>query len=194
MKELQRLIPTAAVLSGVGLLMSMMGADPVVAQHPKPVEIVNGPIAQVGNTASQPVPVRDVEYHGRQFFREAVNCTAFPGDFFSQVRFLVPADKLLVIKTVSVGANVPSGRRAATSCVVESFPPSFAYTVSLQHLQSFSTTDSFGALEQVRLYAGPGEQVRLVFFRDQVANSAIGSMTVSGYLVDCGPGPGCPIP
>lgn len=194
MKPLQRLIRTAAVLGGVGLLMSTTGAGPVAAENPKPVEVVNSPTVQVGNAAGQPVPVRDVEQHGRQFFRQGLNCTAFPGDFFCGARFFVPASKLLVIETISVGASFPSGQRGATTCTVGSFPPEFAYSVPLQHAYSLPNNDYYGGLEPVRLYAGPGEQVLLSFFRSHGAQSAIGSMTVSGYLVDCGPGPGCPIP
>lgn len=179
------------VVGSFGLALPLTPAGAALADSSKLifVKVVNG--------ARNPVLVRDVDQPARQIFRTLLNCTVTQGELTCEDRVVVPPGKLLVIETMSGFVVLPGGQQPSVSCVVGSFPPEFGFGLPLERTVTFTTmpaTDFFGALAPVRLYASQGEQVRLFFIRDQVNSGGTASLVLSGYLVDCGAEPGCPLP
>lgn len=205
-KNLQRWSLTAATLTLLGLIVSMTGAGPATAENPKPVVVVNDPLVQaqqsgswnvgingaiqVGNSASSPVPVRDVENPAREPFSASLNCSnTISNGCAGSVS--VPAGKRMVVEFVSGRVSVGSGNELTSVLIVTGGKEHFL----LAHKSPATPTSGtrFDVSQPLRLYSDPGGDVSL-----HVEISGIGASTligrISGYLVDCGPGTGCPIP
>lgn len=103
-RNLQRGSLTIATVIGLGLIVSVTGADPVTAESPKPVVVVNDATAPVPVTAMRSVADR-VVLAGT--FVPSPVCTGqvnlvrvFPDATADTTPFVVPAGKVLVITDV----------------------------------------------------------------------------------------------
>jgi hypothetical protein len=167
---------------------SVTGIAQAAADTMKPL------LVQIVNDATHPVPVRDVEQTGRQSFRAPVFCRADPGISFCNETLPIPAGKLLVIETISASVRVPTGQQPNVEIGVGGTPGFLTFVLPLQKILTGPSNDEYTALAAVRLYVTPGEEILLTADRSPSAGSATALMKLSGYLVDCGTGSGCPVP
>ena len=145
---------------------------------------------------SRVTDVRDVENPARRPFQASTLCTINPGDVFCLNEFAVPANQLLVIETVSAIVNVPSGQTGWHAINVNHEPTNgVSFFMPATLISNDGTTLSFAVTQPMRAYAFPGTNVVGVASRSAPrTGSGSAITTISGYLVDCGPGPGCPLP
>ncbi len=178
MKPLQRLIPTAAVLSGVGLLMSMMGANPVAAQHPKPVKVVL---------------TRDIDNPARTAFFATCFAGSDVGGTAQCTLTTVPPGKLLVVEMFSgIGGPGDPGGVVSLSLLEFDVPGFLGLEPQVAAVPVSTGGGQFVFSQIARAYLPMGTEVRALMVTTTGPSGA--QFTVFGYLVDCGPGPGCPIP
>jgi hypothetical protein len=144
--------------------------------------------------------VRDVENPARHPFQATASCTIDPGNIFCLNTFVVPANKLLVVETVSGFVTVPPGQTAHHVLNTSHEPFN---TVSFFMPATFVANDGtnlrFAVTQSMRAYAFPGTHVVGIGSRSApLIGSGTAITTISGYLVDCGPAatntPGCPLP
>jgi hypothetical protein len=156
---------------------------------------INGSVT-IGNTASSPVLERDLDNPARHRFQINGNCiTSAVEPSGCDIPFTVPSGKLLVIESVSVEAATPIGLQARASIRVVQDGAGIPYFFPLQLQGTFPAHDEFHGMEPVRLYADPGSTVTVaVEFSSSSIGNASGYGAISGYLVDCGSGSGCPMP
>jgi hypothetical protein len=110
--------------------------------------------------------------------------------------FTSPTGKILVVETLSVFANPPAGQNAGLQFLYTSDNVNQAAVNLALTDTGFSYDDVHAALhatEAVRLYIYPGTTMTMAVAQDTIATTPIG-LTLSGYTVDCGPGPGCSLP
>jgi hypothetical protein len=206
-------VSAAAALTSVVLLIAFTPAGEAVADAVKSVEVVNNPSVQasqvgrwtvgvegpveLGNTGSNPLLIRDVEHPTRQAFYTELQCELNDGAATCRHPFEVqpPRGKRLLIRTICITAAVPVGQVVLTFIhfrLDDSPTPVHPLTVSRQG--TFGDRDLFVGTHLVEISADGGEPLEVGVTRSGTAGNGFGRMAVSGYLVDCGPGPGCPVP
>jgi len=57
-----------------------------------------------------------------------------------------------------------------------------------------SAIDEFQTTQLVRAYGDPGTDMLFLVSRNSGTGDAIATVSISGHLVDCGSGSGCPVP
>lgn len=159
---------------------------------------INGSL-QVGNTASSPVLVRDVDNAARLAFQASASITLADGTTFATSTITtVPAGKRLVIEYISALAATQTGQKALAQIQVYQGTTPYLHRVALSlqgtFTTSFGTGDEFVAGQSTRLYADAGTAVIVEIGRSASSGAAKGVFVISGYLVDCGAGDGCPLP
>ncbi len=195
MKHIARMLIVLIGLGALTLGMTMLGSAPAYTQQGAPTFDVN-----VANPASSPVLVREVDNPGRHAFQRSLSCDDAPGapaECFTF--FTVPASQLLVIETVTAKARVIAGEKLILRVHTTVGPETgrFHYIKLVLH-----GTDGFGssvfiAAESVRLYADPSSAVSVTLQNVDFGGGSIvrlDDFVLSGYLVDCGAGSGCPLP
>lgn len=156
----------------------------------------------VTNPARNPVLVRDVDNAVRQTVQGFSECGG-SGSTCGVPLYLVPSGKLLVLETLTTSMQVPTGGKALVTLTIND-PAVFKTELFFLTLESQGTftgsssspADFFTGTHLVRIYAGPGSTVS---FNSQtnVSNSTAvidSTVSISGYLVNCGSGSGCPLP
>jgi hypothetical protein len=142
--------------------------------------------------------VRDVENPARRPFQATAGCTIDPGSIFCANTFVVPANKLLVIETVSGFVTVPPGQTAFQSLNTSHEPSNVvSFFMPATFVSNDGTNLRFAVTQSMRAYAFPGTHVVGIGSRSApFTGSGSAITTISGYLVDCGPSlaPGCPLP
>jgi hypothetical protein len=148
------------------------------------------------SAASKVTDVRDVENPARHPFQATAACTIDPGNIFCLNEFPVPANQLLVIETVSGFITVPPGQTAFHPLNVTQEPTNgVSFFIPATFVVNDGTNLRFAVTQSMRAYAFPGTNVVGVPSRSApLTGSGTAITTISGYLVDCGPGPGCPLP
>lgn len=145
------------------------------------VDITNTPSVQVGNTATNPVQVRDVDSPARQPFQKGIAVTIPAGTGFESAFFQVPAGKRLVIEYVSNdGSSSPLQMRIATVVASEEVVHRFVTT----RLENGIYSPIFVMSQQTRLYADPGTYVTVVLMTPGNQSASLFGVAISGYLVD----------
>jgi hypothetical protein len=150
------------------------------------------------DTAS-PLPVRDADEPARTAF-QAMGSGDF--DFGSNQTTIdlttVPAGKRLVIQYVSATMRLPNGHKFTEVSLFTAFDGNGGVSLFLvpSLTASDANSDYFAASQPVFKYAGAGTLVTARLFRDSagVGVSGAGIVAISGYLIDCGVGPGCAAP
>jgi hypothetical protein len=144
--------------------------------------------------------VRDVENPARRPFQATAGCTIDPGKIFCANTFVVPANKLLVVETVSGFVTVPPGQTAYHSLNTSHEPSNdVSFFMPATFVANDGTNLRFAVTQSMRAYAFPGTRVVGIGSRSApLIGSGSAITTISGYLVDCGPPtslvPGCPLP
>ena len=180
----------AAGVAGLALALLLTPTGKATAQG-----MMHALLVQVANDSTQPIPARDTENPARAAFTVQVSCAATGIVFCAGTfPFTVPLGKRMVIETVTAQLEVPSGQRVLLtgSSVLDGFPT--VHSFEAQFMGTFFGNDVFVSTQSFRLYADsqPGFSLRL--FRSSSTGEGRLFATVAGYLVDCGTGPGCPIP
>ncbi|MGH9795175.1 MAG: hypothetical protein ACRD5G_10405 [Candidatus Acidiferrales bacterium] len=217
-KHLQRWSLTAGTLTVLGLFVSMTGAGPVTAQNPKPVEVVNSPMVQaqqsgswnvgingsvnLGNTAANPVPVRDVDSSARAVaYFHRFNCSLQNGQQSCSSSDALPPGMRLVIETVSLQARAAAmNQKPVVGLNFQTNGQSEAMGLPLVAEGAVTNPigERYAAVHSVRIYTDPDSQISIVFNRTATQDFVSTRADVSGYLVPCGPARvgqfGCPAP
>lgn len=194
---------------GFGILtavLSFVTSGPAGAQNPHApggpaVTVANTPLPVTGsvgvtNSASSPVLVRDVDNPGRHPFQAVNGCHMSSGiDDICAFTFSVPSTNLLVIETVSARVELPIGQKAVVRITTTQGGVGVDHFLTVDPQGTFGTSDRLGVTHSVRLYADPGTTVRVRAARpSSTGGDADVTGAISGYLVDCGAGSGCPLP
>ncbi len=149
-------------------------------------------VGQVAAQTTQPllvnVPVRDVDNAARHNFEEAFGCAAPAGqDTCSFVPFIVPADKILVIETVSARAILTAGQQPVVNLSISQPAAATAhqYSLPLTLVASNGGTNIFGSTQLVRVYARPGGNFDFIVRRfGDTGGVAEFLFVVSGHFVN----------
>jgi hypothetical protein len=146
------------------------------------------------NIANTPLTVTTGPARHRFQYR-FLTCFMSPGEGGCNVTFDVPAGKLLVIETVSVGETLAPGQKpfalmqAYTDGLFNPFflPQTYIFTDGIP-------TDHYGSIHTPRIYADPGTTITVFFQRDQTTGGGAGGGTISGYFIDCASPATCALP
>jgi len=152
--------------------------------EPVPVAVSGTPTVQVGNTAANPVLMRDVDRSSKTPYNARILVPiADGGDFeFSDPTLVVPGGKRLVIKYASVDIEVPVGQVVNASLVVTT-QSQIPYQFILNRQASPNgTTDVFLAAQLLDIWLDPGAKINVELNRNSTLGGGGAIVTISGYL------------
>ncbi|HEY8241359.1 MAG TPA: hypothetical protein VIH35_07930 [Kiritimatiellia bacterium] len=170
---------------------------------PLPNEVI------VVNAATQPVPVvgtitgavTAAIAPSREPFQKDVSVMVDAGVLSNTSTFLVPGDKRLVLEYASGSTRVDDKELVRVNIATTAGGVSVTHTLAPDMVRrdlDVPTQDDFIVTygQTVRIYADPGTQVTITATRSEIAEitPTFFQLAVSGYLVNCGAAPGCPIP
>jgi hypothetical protein len=189
---------------GLGILtmvLSLVTNRRVGAQGPPnglTVTVTNTPLPVTGtlSISGGPVQVRDVDNPARHRYQNQVILQDDPNGG-GELKITAPANQLLVIETVSALFNLPSGQKPGdVFLAIDEMGANAGARYELPFLSIITTggRDYYRTTLPVRLYADPGTSIRCDVQRDRTVGTFNFYLNVSGYLVDCGAGSGCPLP
>lgn len=182
MKQFRNYLFVAAGVGILALTIVFTSARQVDAQTAQPL------LSNAAKSKVKPMLVRDVDNPARSSLEEVFNCLVPDGqDSCAVVPFIVPADKILVIETVSARAIITAGQRPVVNLATSQ--PAAAgtrqYSLPLTLVASNDGNDILGTTQQVRVYARPGGSLDFGIRRfGGTSGGAEFLFTVSGYLVD----------
>jgi hypothetical protein len=145
--------------------------------------------AKIVNAAASPVLVRVVDESAREPFQKSLNINQAADTF----TYTVPTNRRLVIEFASAHVKTPGDVKVTDITLttqVNSSSAAFAHHLIPYFLgtkagsiggQQFPS-DEYSAAQQMRVYAGPGTQVKFNFDTDTLASFRVADMTISGYL------------
>jgi hypothetical protein len=164
----------------------------------------------ITNTSSSPISVRDVDnpaHNAVQGFCQITALTAGSNsctvNLYTQSSSgsitTVPAGHELVIETVSSETGLATGIKPVTLGLSTELGGNTFGSISVPtftgHLTSPAALDQYASSQQLRLYADPGTSLTWgVFTNGDPGSNSAGIVVISGYLVKCGTGTGCPAP
>jgi hypothetical protein len=177
------------------------GSAPVTIVGPLPVPVsgamtVSGAIAAsqsgawnvgiAGNSAANPLNVKNVDERGRNPYQERLTCFTGPGNAgrCTAVGSAVPPNKRLVIEHVSAALVTDTGKGIEETEIGNSSLEQFLFS-RLENFNIPGARDTYYVNEQVLLYVESGQQP---YFRAKTATFSSISVTasISGYLVNLG--------
>jgi len=172
-----------------------ISGTPTVTISGTPAVTVSGtPNVQITNPAASPVLVQDVLKLTRTPFQASGTCSMTGIEGACEVKFMVPASKLLVIETVSLDINMQPGQKADALMVAQLGGKLARYFFLPQLQLSANGLDFFTVLQTVRVYADPGTTVSIFGERNAAGGDAGTEAAISGYLVDCSTAGSCNLP
>jgi len=145
------------------------------------VGLTGSPTVQVGNSATNPVLIRDVDRPTAQPFQQVVDCSLFEEQGVCTGDLGVPDGKLLVIEQVSAEAAAPAGQWLMFH-VINRLAPDLSIRFHRLAAVQLEGTHWFVPSQQVRIYATPFAGVRIE--RSAFTGQVYSKFTVTGYLVD----------
>ena len=105
----------------------------------------------------------------------------------------VPANQLLVVTSESERVDLPTGQHLYALEITTQAPNPTTQYLTLPYQTSLSD-DYYGGMQNALIYADPGTNVEMHAFRNTSVSIARVDVVISGYLVDCDAGSGCPLP
>jgi hypothetical protein len=198
---------TSLLVGGLAAVLAAASGEGAQEEKAKPAEVVNTPTVnaqqagswsvgidgtvQIGNSSADPVKVRDIDRAHRTPFQGSCKGTR-------SCTVDVPGSGLLVIEylTMEIVIQDPS---QPIQTIVQTTQNGGTTPHIFVPTRTGATAANFGIYavsQMVRLYADAFAQI-------SISGSVINAsgvfptsfyMTVSGYQVDCGAGPGCPLP
>lgn len=156
--------------------------------EPVPVAVTGTPTVQIGNTAANPVLVRDLDSAGRQPYRAQLSVSFSTIDQGSEAQntLAVPAGKRLVIKYISALISLPPDQVVTgdiTAGTGIQFNPVSWFVLNLQ-ANGGGLNAIYIASQPVELYLDPGTEFFAEFYRSSSVGTGYGRIIISGYLVD----------
>ena len=192
---------TFASGTAVAALILCCHARAVAAPPPKQVIVVN--------TAREPVPVvgtitgavTAAIAPSKEPFQQDVSVLVDAGVLSNTSSFLVPGHQRLVLEYASGNTRVDDKELVRVNVATTAGGVSVTHTLAPDVVRrdfDAPTTDDFIVTygQTVRIYADPGTQVSVTATRSENAEitPTFFQLAVSGYLVNCGTTPSCPIP
>ena len=172
----------------LALILVLGGVSRALAQPAVPVRVVNPPPAA---PAKQPFQ--------REFFIEVPS-----GAFSASATFTVPVGKRLVIEFVGGTTRLSDWELVRLTLRTTAGGETAGHELApTTYRRGFEGSDPavnpdlvIGFSQLVRIYADPGTNVHLTFLRTENREISPAGLaaSVSGFLVDCGPDPACPVP
>ncbi len=165
------------------------------------VTVVNTPAAPVPVTVISPNPLPVVVMSPvRSPFQQNVSVSIPAGSLSNTVSFSVPSGFRLVIEYVSGSVRVSDKElvrvNVATSVSGTTVNHTIANNVYRRDFEAPTGDDLIVTYAQsLKLYADPGSTVVVTATRSENGEitPTLFALSLSGYLVECGAGPGCPI-
>lgn len=171
------------LITAVGVLLLLMGS-PVLGASQRDVVVVNPP--------AEPVPVSGaVEVVNDARFEPYISLATTllsAGTVLGEVTFDVPEGKRLIVETVSVQADVPTGQKVRVMLdVLVGISPTLS-VVPVQSPGPFLGVEYYVANQPFKLrkdaLPGATDEIRVRMIRDAPAGGAGLAVTIHGYLVD----------
>jgi hypothetical protein len=193
-----------ALRRAAACVLAVLVVPPPVQSAPDPpvrdVRVINEPGVHVVNEPT--VNARSLPH--KQPFQRSFAIEIPSGTLAASQAFSVPAGKRLVIEWVSGTTRVAAtelvrmtlSTTASDEFGVHQIAPS-VYKREFPGTEPPITPDFVVAFSQTtKLYADPGSSVGITVIRSEVREitPTVFGVSVSGYLVDCGGDPECPIP
>lgn len=194
---MKTIVISMIAVAGLMVAGSVFAAD--MPEHAKKMNCTTGCGSVV--VTNTPLLVRDADHPGRHSFQASCsNLLSAPGQLDCVLSKTVPPNRLLVIETVTAGFAFSAGGMPASlavetttsGLVAEHQLVSFPVATAIQTV--YGPVDSLTVSESVRLYADAGSTVTVKVVPARVVPHASIYSTISGYLVECGAGPDCPLP
>ena len=176
-----------AALGTLVLLSVLTPAGEAVAQgmmNPLLVKVVNG----IANA----VLVRDVENPSREGIMLEFTCNDPGGADCATSGYQVPVGKRLVVEQAFAHVVVPAGQSVLVSLRHPTILDS--HYLDIQRQGTFGALDVFTAARAARMYVNGGDTILAHASRTSFQGNLFLEVRLAGYLLDCGPGGGCPIP
>jgi len=154
------------------------------------------------NTSSAPLFTRDADNPAHNHFVHFFSCTTPLPETLCDDVFTLPSNRELVIETVTVFANLPSGERPTVS-LNYSIPTPGGFALGTVWLpltfegtfpRNFIPPDVYAVTQPMRVYVDGGQILTFSASESGTTGGAIFNAEVTGYLVSCGAGAGCPLP
>jgi hypothetical protein len=150
----------------------------------------------VNNDAANPVPVVEQKPTagdpGRSAFAYFEN-SEWGNSSSPHAEFTVPAGKRLVIESVSVQADLPTGQNmlsAAVQALVNGKLQDYFMAPTFTGLERLNLHRHYVASQQTTVYADAGTTVSVFAIRDSIAtDGGHFNVSVQGHLIDCTAGP-----
>jgi len=149
------------------------------------VGISGTPTFQVGNTASDPVFVSDVNEPAMHPFQTSASGALNAGSAETTVGIPVPSGKRLAIKFVSVLGSVPTGQVMRASFFTTIGGLETRHTLVMTPQGTFSPQDDFAASQSLEVFADGGTTIFVEFDRSGGGvGTGGGFVSISGYLIN----------
>ena len=166
---------------------TLLSGSPVLAASNKDVIVTN--------TSADPVPVTgSVEVVNDALYEPYIKTASFElanGVRLGEVAFDVPNGKRLILETVAVQADVPSGQKVRVSLQAQVAPAINPYVIAFMPVQSpgpILGVDYYVANQPFKLrqdwFSGSNAEIKVSVLRDTSTGTAGLLVTVFGYLVD----------
>lgn len=179
MLRLRRLLFAGGCVALPLLCLTLTPTGPAVAQGLKNV------LVQVANTPDDPVPTYDVHNPACMPFQIQLFMGPASGQDFEVKSFTVPRDKRLVIEHVSLHAFGQGFLRTQIKTTANGTAAQHVLVSEAQGSTLNGNVPVWRASQPTRWYADPGTEVE-VNTTLVPPSGAVTSVTISGYLVDCG--------
>ena len=149
------------------------------------VGISGTPTFQVGNTASNPVFVSDVNEPAMHPFQTRGGVPLNAGSVDAAFGIPVPGGKRLAIKFVSALASVPTGQVVRAILFTTIGGVETQHNLVMTPQGTFGLQDDFAASQAVEIFADGGTQIFVEFDRSGGGvGTGGGTASISGYLIN----------
>ena len=180
--------PQKVQVMNTPLPVSVQGTAPVSASQSGAwnVGLASGASVNVGNAASNPVPVRDVGTPEPVAVQTSLFWTETASQCFEANLYEVPAGKRLVIEHISGFGFLPLGQTFDFASLAVPGQNGDYYRDHLVPPHKTAThngiQDNFSLYLQTKLYAEPGLPLVFMLCRDFVGQASQFTVTMTGYL------------
>jgi hypothetical protein len=150
------------------------------------VKVMNEPMVTVGNSATNPVLVRDLDNPAQQPYAENVLVGINEDERSGSSHFSsIPAGKRLVIEYVNVDAQYPAGQGMFMTLSVHTNGAQLVYGFPASLQASLASLDEVLGSHPVRIYVDSETEPVFTCFRPGSTSSvALCQMTISGHFID----------
>lgn len=183
---------------GIGPFVELAQSAPTPKSDNQNVVVINTPLPVQGdvNITNTSLPINgSVSVTNEPLLVEVSNEQVFVRDTFAfsggessiegyvaTVSFTVPADKILVIETISVQVELPLSTQSPTLFRLNFNGGNF-HVIPL-FKQGGDASKTFVGAQQIKVYVNPGSTVNMLVRRDSDISTFNYYPNVSGYLID----------